>query len=136
MKSRSSDSGRGSAIRRVLGGAAALALGVSVLGGVALVNAPDANAIVSDLPTWNDVQQAKNDQASAAKKVTEIEALIVQVQNEVAQTQAELEAYLRLARQTRDVSLVDLPTPAAPAAPTEAELLTQILAELRAQRGA
>lgn len=92
MKSRSSDSGRGSAIRRALGGAAALALGVSVLGGVSLVNAPDANAIVSDLPTWNDVQQAKNDQASAAKKVTEIEALIVQVQNEVAQTQAELEA--------------------------------------------
>jgi peptidyl-prolyl cis-trans isomerase D len=37
-------------------------------------------------------------------------------------TQAELEAYLRLARQTRDLSLVDLPTPAAPAAPTEAEL--------------
>lgn len=37
-------------------------------------------------------------------------------------TDAELEAYLTLARQERDLELIDLPTPAAPEAPTDEEL--------------
>lgn len=74
------------AARRALGGAAVLAIGLGVLGGVDLVAAPEARAAISDLPSWDDVQKAKNDQASAAEKVTEIEALIVQVEEQVEQT--------------------------------------------------
>jgi peptidyl-prolyl cis-trans isomerase D len=37
-------------------------------------------------------------------------------------TDAELEAYLTLARQERDLELIDLPTPSAPEAPTDEEL--------------
>ena len=37
-------------------------------------------------------------------------------------TDAELEAYLTLARQERDLELIDLPTPSAPVAPTDEEL--------------
>tara|TARA_R110002020_G_scaffold18983_38_gene65862 strand:- start:1563 stop:3503 length:1941 start_codon:yes stop_codon:yes gene_type:complete len=37
-------------------------------------------------------------------------------------TDAELEAYLTLARQERDLELIDLPTPAAPEAPTDEDL--------------
>lgn len=74
------------AIRRALGGVAVLAIGLGVLGGVDLAAAPEARAAISDLPTWDDVQKAKNDQASAAEKVTEIESLIMQVEEQVEQT--------------------------------------------------
>ncbi|WP_374601686.1 SurA N-terminal domain-containing protein [Arenimonas sp.] len=37
-------------------------------------------------------------------------------------TESEMEAYLTLARQQRDLELIDLPTPAAPEAPTDEEL--------------
>ena len=78
-------------IRRVLGGAAVVAICVGAFSGAEFVTAPAAQAIVSDLPTWNDVQRAKNDEAAAALKVAEIEGLIVEVQAEVEQTRAAAE---------------------------------------------
>lgn len=52
-----------------------------------------ANAAVdSSLPTWQDVENAKGNQAATAAKITEIEALLVQVAEEVEQTKRESEA--------------------------------------------
>lgn len=102
MKSRMSDSGIRPVLRRALGGAAALALSLSVFGGLGVLGATSAQAIVSDLPTWDDVQRAKNDEAAAAVQVTEIESLIVQVQAEVAETQRALDQAVDKQRQAED----------------------------------
>ncbi len=52
-----------------------------------------AHAVVdASLPTWQDVQNAKQNQAATATKITEIEALLVQVAQEVEQTKRESEA--------------------------------------------
>lgn len=45
------------------------------------ISATPAQAI--DLPTWDDVQKAKNNQAAAAQKIKEIEALIADGQKEL-----------------------------------------------------
>ena len=67
-------------MKRVIG-----ALGVSLIAGGLLVggqlNAPPAYAL--DLPTWDDVQQAKKNQATADKKVEEIENLIAEGEKEL-----------------------------------------------------
>ncbi|WP_249290765.1 peptidoglycan DD-metalloendopeptidase family protein [Leucobacter manosquensis] len=67
-------------MRRVLGVLAACAIGAGVLVGGQLT-APPAQAL--DLPTWDDVQEAKQNQSSAAKKVKEIESLIAEGEKEL-----------------------------------------------------
>lgn len=69
-----------STMRRVLGALAACAIGAGVLVGGQL-SAPPAQAL--DLPTWDDVQAAKQNQSSAAKKVKEIESLIAEGEKEL-----------------------------------------------------
>lgn len=73
-----------------VGARARLRRGLAVLGvcafiaGMAVVqqaNAPAAQAL--DLPTWDDVQAAKQNQASASKKVKEIEGLIADGEKEL-----------------------------------------------------
>lgn len=73
--------------QRILGGAAAVLMTLTVLTGLQVANAPSAQANIADLPTWDDVQRAKNNQAATATKIAEIEALIVAVEAEVAETQ-------------------------------------------------
>lgn len=70
------------AMRRVIGvlGSCALAAGLLVGGQVIAAPAP-AQAL--DLPTWDDVQRAKQNEASAGKKVAEIEGLLSQSQQEL-----------------------------------------------------
>lgn len=73
----------------------ALALSVTVASGLIVSGAgvpTPSQAIVSDLPTWDDVEAAKKNQAAAAKKVTEIEALLIKVEQEAERTRAESEA--------------------------------------------
>lgn len=53
---------------------------------------PPAQALDLDLPTWEDVQKAKKNESAGAAKVTEIEGLIEQVEDEVERTRAESEA--------------------------------------------
>lgn len=64
---------------------------------VALISMPltpatEAAAVDASLPTWQDVQNAKDNQAATANKIKEIEALLVQVNKEVETTKKELEA--------------------------------------------
>ncbi|QIM19817.1 peptidoglycan DD-metalloendopeptidase family protein [Leucobacter coleopterorum] len=67
-------------MRRLTGviGVCAVACGLLFSGELA---APPANAL--DLPTWDDVQAAKGNQAAAAKKVKEIEGLLAQSQKDL-----------------------------------------------------
>ncbi|QIK64740.1 peptidoglycan DD-metalloendopeptidase family protein [Leucobacter viscericola] len=60
-------------------GVSALACGLLFSG--ELTAASPANAL--DLPTWDDVQAAKGNQAAAAKKVKEIEGLLAQSQKDL-----------------------------------------------------
>ena len=91
-----------------LGVAAATAVLVSTFGAGALAPTP-ANAIVSDLPTWADVEKAKQNQSTAAAKITEIEALIEKVKAEVVRTRADAETasqkYDLAASQLRDAQV-------------------------------
>ena len=57
-----------------------------------LTTATEAAAVDASLPTWQDVQDAKDNQAATAGKIKEIEALLVQVNKEVENTKKELEA--------------------------------------------
>lgn len=78
-------------VRRI----SALALSVAVACGLIVSGAgapTPSQAIISDLPTWDDVEAAKKNEATAAKKVTEIEALLVEVEREAERTRAESEA--------------------------------------------
>lgn len=52
---------------------------------------PSYAAVDQSLPTWSDVQKAKNNQAATQQKITEIQALLVQLEQEVAATKLELE---------------------------------------------
>lgn len=61
-------------------GACAIISGMAVAG---QAQAPAAEALKLDLPTWEDVQAAKNNQASADKKVAEIKGLLVESQKEL-----------------------------------------------------
>lgn len=72
--------------RKFLAATAAMALGLSGFIAVNTFNAPGAQAVAEGLPTWDDVQAAKNNEAAAAQKVAEIEGLIIQVQNQVEAT--------------------------------------------------
>ena len=67
-----------------LGAAVALTLAAPVFN----MTSPAAHAVAEGLPTWDDVQEAKQNEAATAAKVTEIEALLVQVEREVEQTRA------------------------------------------------
>ncbi|GAA1317395.1 peptidoglycan DD-metalloendopeptidase family protein [Leucobacter albus] len=82
------------------------AAGAVLLSGLSVGGLTPASAIVSDLPTWQDVENAKQNEAAAAAKVTEIKALLVQVQQEVERTRAESETasvkYDQAASQLRD----------------------------------
>lgn len=49
-------------------------------------------AYADDYPSWQDVQNAKSNQAAAAAKVTQIQDFISQLQVEVAQTEADAKA--------------------------------------------
>ena len=80
-------------LRRKAGFALGLAAaGAVFIGGVGLGPVSPAHAIVSDLPTWQDVEKAKQNEAAASAKVTEIKDLLVKVQQEVERTRAESEA--------------------------------------------
>lgn len=66
---------------------------VGLIGTPTIIPSTPASAVVdADLPTWQDVQDAKSNQAATAAKVTEIEALLVQVAQEVEATKRESEA--------------------------------------------
>ncbi len=69
---------------------AATALGL--IGGPLLTAPSSASAVDASLPTWQDVENAKQNQAATAAKVKEIEALLVQVAQEVATTEKERDA--------------------------------------------
>ncbi|WP_431278310.1 M23 family metallopeptidase [Leifsonia poae] len=58
---------------------------IAVIAAVGLVAAP----AYADYPSWQDVQNAKANEATAAAQVTAINNLIAQLKNEVAATQAE-----------------------------------------------
>ncbi|KUF08189.1 M23 family metallopeptidase [Leucobacter sp. G161] len=90
---------------------AGLALGIAAAGAVLLSGigvgpVSPASAIVSDLPTWQDVEKAKQNESAAAGKVKEIKDLLVRVEQEVERTRAESEAasvkYDQAASQLRD----------------------------------
>lgn len=57
--------------------------------GSPLTTVTTANAVDASLPSWQDVQDAKSNQAATDKKITEIEALLVQVAAEVEATKKE-----------------------------------------------
>ena len=84
----------------------AAAVGAILLSGIGLASPAPATAIVSDLPTWQDVEKAKQNEKAAATKVAEIKDLLVKVQQEVDRTRAESEAasvkYDEAASQLRD----------------------------------
>lgn len=70
----------------------AAAIGALLVTGVGIGPVSPAVAIVSDLPTWQDVEKAKQNEAAASAKVSEIKDLLVKVQKEVERTRAESEA--------------------------------------------
>lgn len=69
-------------------------LAVTAVGliGAPLVTTTSANAVDASLPTWQDVENAKQNESATAAKVKEIEALLVQVAQEVATTEKERDA--------------------------------------------
>lgn len=69
-----------STMKRVLGALAACAIGAGMLVGSQLGSTP-AQAL--DLPTWDDVQAAKQNQSTANDKVAEIEKLIADGEKEL-----------------------------------------------------
>lgn len=68
-------------------------LGTAVLAvaSLAAVGAVASPAYADGYPSWQDVQNAKANEATAAAQVTNIQNLISQLQTQVAQTQAEAE---------------------------------------------
>lgn len=85
---------------------AAVTIGLLALGSVAPPS--PAHALDLDLPTWDDVQKAKNDESKSAKKVTEIEALIKQVETQVETTrQASEVASARLLETEEELMLAE-----------------------------
>ena len=73
-------------------GLIAAAAVLCLLGGTLTTTAaPAAAAVDADLPTWQDVQDAKNNQAATASKIKEIEGLLVQLAKEVEATKKESE---------------------------------------------
>lgn len=71
----------------------AIAFASIVAGAGPLLPAPAAQAAVDEsLPTWEDVQQAKNDEAATATQITEIEGLLEQLAVEVETTRQKSKA--------------------------------------------
>lgn len=70
---------------RLLGGIGVIAILVTTLSFSAAQTPAHAANEDLNLPTWDDVQQAKNDTAAGAQKIAEIEALIAEVQSRVEQ---------------------------------------------------
>ena len=69
---------------------AAIGLAGIVAAAGPLLPAPAAQAAVDEsLPTWDDVQEAKSDEAATAKQITEIEGLLEQLAIEVETTRKE-----------------------------------------------
>lgn len=72
---------------------AAIALAGIVAAAGPLLPVPAAQAAVDEsLPTWDDVQRAKNDEAATAQQITEIETLLEQLAVEVETTRQESKA--------------------------------------------
>lgn len=76
---------------RLLGAAVLTATAVGLVG-APLVAPTNAHAVDASLPTWQDVENAKQNQAATAAKITEVEALLVQVAQEVEATAKERDA--------------------------------------------
>src|SRR5690606_9149561 len=72
--------------RRAIAAGAAVVLGASLLALGSPFVPSEANAVDQSLPTWADVEAAKQDEATAAAKVAEIQELLTQVQAEVERT--------------------------------------------------
>lgn len=77
------------AFRSPLSRRTALGLGILGLGAAGFALGPAAFA--ADYPSWDDVQRAKNNEASKASEVSRIEGLIASLQADVAAKQAEAE---------------------------------------------
>ncbi len=77
------------ALRSPLTRRMALGLGVVGIGALSLARIPSAFA--DGYPSWDDVQRAKNNEASKAAEVSRIEGLIASLQADVAAKQAEAE---------------------------------------------
>lgn len=77
---------RGDAVRRGIGAIAVFAVAAFGFTGLQVQDAQPAQALDLDLPTWDDVQKAKSNEASAAKKVTEIENLLDELEVQVEKT--------------------------------------------------
>lgn len=100
--------------RRMLGfTAAAMTVGF-VLGAGQLLPAP-AHAVDASLPTWDEVQAAKQNQATADAKVTEIEGLLAQSQKDLerlrnesaAANQASIEAEAAFQEQAQKTATLE-----------------------------
>ncbi|WP_449278710.1 peptidoglycan DD-metalloendopeptidase family protein [Leucobacter sp. GX24907] len=76
--------------RRLLAGTLIAAVfGLGFAGTDLTVSASPAQGVDQSLPTWDDVQKAKQSQSSASAKVTEIEGLIKDVEKQVEETRQE-----------------------------------------------
>lgn len=73
-------------LRRMLAGVVVLLIAMSPFALTTLSDPPAARAVAEGLPTWDDVEAAKANEAAAAAKVTEIQALIAEVQRQVEVT--------------------------------------------------
>jgi len=115
----------------VTGFVAALALAVTLA-------SPISPAQAIDYPSWEDLQNAKSNTASAANQVTEIQNAIAGLQTELTRTQAEAEARgleLQVAQAKFDDASMrasDLQTQA-DASKTEADAATRQAGQLAAQ---
>ncbi|MGR4010640.1 peptidoglycan DD-metalloendopeptidase family protein [Leucobacter sp. 1207-22] len=96
-------SANSSARRRWTGVVGLVAAACLVAGGLSLGSTPGL-AVDADLPTWDDVEKAKQDVNATDAKITEIEALLVQVAKEVETTkQASITAGNALAQAEDDL---------------------------------
>lgn len=84
---------------RLTGALAGVAVAAVCFGGLQYIPAQPAYAV--DLPTWEDVQRAKENEAAGAAKVAEIKNLLVEVEKEMAQLQSAAEAAAQQAQQAQ-----------------------------------
>lgn len=83
-------SGFGAKARRRRGGALRAGIAALAVAAIAVVGSV-APAYADNYPSWQDVQNAKSNQAAASAQVDKINGLIAQLKGEVATTQAEAE---------------------------------------------
>lgn len=90
--------------RRRWTGVVGLAAAACIIATGLTLGASPGQAVDADLPTWDDVQKAKQDVNATDAKITEIEALLVQVAKEVETTkQASITAGNALAQAEDDL---------------------------------